>query len=91
MKPLDKLACEEAQYIIDNHASLQQAADHFGRSQSSVHNDMRIRLPKVNPELAAQVDKVLARNFAERTMRAGLATRAKWDEIRPPNIFTDKR
>lgn len=91
MPDLDKLACKEAQYIIDTHASLQKTADHFGRSQSSVHNDMRVRLPKVNPELAAKVDKILAENFAERTMRAGLATRAKWDEKRPLTIFTDKR
>jgi len=43
-----------------------------------VHKDVTERLPRVSKELARKVQKVLARNKAERHIRGGEATRQKY-------------
>lgn len=73
-----------AQYIIDNNATVRQAAKHFGISKSTVHKDCAERLLQVNPTLAGDVRKVLNVNKAERHIRGGLATREKYQHITEP-------
>ncbi len=70
-----------AQYIIDNNATVRQAAKHFGISKSTVHKDCAERLTQVNPTLAGDVRKVLDVNKAERHIRGGMATREKYQHI----------
>ena len=67
-----------AQYIIDNNATVRQAAKKFGISKSTVHKDCAERLSQVNPNLANEVRKVLDVNKAERHIRGGLATKEKY-------------
>ena len=76
------LICREAQYIVEHNATVRQAGKHFGRSKSVVHMDMRNKLPHINHALAAEVSKVLNINLAERTMRGGLATKARWEKAK---------
>ena len=65
-------------YIIENDATVRQAAKHFGVSKSTVHKDVSERIEHVNPALASEVRKVLDVNKAERHIRGGLATREKY-------------
>ena len=67
-----------AGYIINNKATVRQAASKFGISKSTVHKDCQDRLPQINPNLANEVRKILAVNKAERHIRGGLATREKY-------------
>ena len=73
-----ELICREAQYIVENNATVRQTGRYFGRSKSTIHQDMRDRLPHINHTLAVQVSEVLDANLTERTMRGGLATKARW-------------
>lgn len=77
-----ELICREAQYIVENNATVRQAGRYFGRSKSTIHMDMRDKLPRINHALAIDVSRVLDVNFAERTMRGGLATKARWEKMR---------
>lgn len=77
-----ELICREAQYIVENNATVRQAGKYFGRSKSTIHMDMRDKLPRINHALAIDVSRVLDVNFAERTMRGGLATKAKYEKMR---------
>ena len=77
-----ELICREARYIIENNATVRQAGEYFGRSKSVVHKDMRVQLPHINHALAVDVAKVLNINFAERSIRGGLATKKRWEKIR---------
>lgn len=70
-----------ARYIIDNNATVRQAAKHFGISKSTVHKDCAERLTRVNPALAGDVRKVLDVNKAERHIRGGMATKEKYQHI----------
>ena len=77
-----ELICLEAQYIIENNATVRQTGNHFGRSKSTIHHDMRVCLPHVNKSLATEVSQVLDVNRTERTMRGGLATKTKYEKMR---------
>lgn len=69
-----------ARYIIDNRATVRDAARRFGISKSTVHKDIKDRLPAFNRTLYGEVSEVLAANKAERHIRGGEATRRKFKE-----------
>ena len=77
-KYIEDRAVEVATYIIENDATVRQAAKQFGISKSTVHKDCAERLSQVNPNLANEVRKVLDVNKAERHIRGGLATKEKY-------------
>lgn len=67
-----------AQYIIEEKATVRQAAARFGVSKSTVHKDITTRLHKLNAVLYDQVQEVLCINKRERHIRGGMATREKY-------------
>ena len=71
-------ARELAVYIIENRATIRQAAKHFGLSKSTVHKDLSERLPMANRALYLSVREILDRNRAERHIRGGMATYIKY-------------
>lgn len=75
---IEERAIELANYIIDQKTTVRGAAKKFGISKSTVHKDVTERLNKVKPELADSVRAVLEENKAERHIRGGEATRAKY-------------
>jgi len=77
-KYIEERAVEVANYIIENNATVRQAAKQFGISKSTVHKDCSDRLLLINPTLATEVRKVLDVNKAERHIRGGLATKEKY-------------
>ena len=77
-KYIEERAIEIANYIIDNNATVRQAAKQFGVSKSTVHKDISERLEGINGSLAAEVRKILNVNKEERHIRGGLATKEKY-------------
>lgn len=75
---IEERAVDIANYIIQNNATVRQAAKKYGISKSTVHKDCTERLLQVNPSLAAEVRKVLDVNKSERHIRGGLATKEKY-------------
>ena len=75
---LEQRACDLALYIIENRATVRQAARQFGVSKSTVHKDIAERLPLFNRRLYLQVKEILDENKAQRHIRGGLATRRKY-------------
>lgn len=67
-----------AQYIIEQGATVRQAAAKFGISKSTVHKDITERLKPLNRPLYLQAQAVLGKNKRERHIRGGLATREKY-------------
>ena len=66
------------EYIIDNKATVRSTAKVYGISKSTVHQDVTVRLAKVDPHLAKSVKAVLQKNKDERHIRGGLATKLKY-------------
>ncbi len=63
-----------AEYIIDNKATVRDAARYFAISKSTVHKDITQRLPSLNPQLAKEARIILDENKSERHIRGGIAT-----------------
>ena len=75
---IEDRACQLAVYIIETGATVRNAAKRFGISKSTVHKDLSQRLPQCNKRLYEQVRKVLDINKAQRHIRGGMATKAKY-------------
>lgn len=69
---------EIADYIIDNCATVRDAAKVFGISKSCVHNKMRNTLKKIDMNRYQLVDEVLSENLATRHIRGGESTKQKY-------------
>jgi putative DeoR family transcriptional regulator (stage III sporulation protein D) len=78
---IEERACKLAQYIIEEKATVRAAAKQFGVSKSTVHKDIRERLPSINPALYEGAKAVLDENKAQRHIRGGMATRKKYKGI----------
>ena len=75
---VEERATELAVYIVENGATVRQAAKKFGISKSTVHKDVTDRLKYVNKYLYREVREVLDINKAERHIRGGKATQYKY-------------
>lgn len=75
---IEERACDLAEYIIENKATVRAAAKQFGVSKSTVHKDITERLEYINKPLFLQVKAVMETNKAERHLRGGMATRRKY-------------
>ena len=73
---------QAAEHILETGATVRTCAAKFGVSKTTVHKDMRERLPKLDEELCAQVDAILKKNLQERHLRGGDATRKKYQQLR---------
>ena len=79
---IEERACQLAVYIIETGATVRTAAKKFGISKSTVHKDLSHRLPQCNKILYSQVRKILDVNKAQRHIRGGMATKAKYLQIK---------
>ena len=75
---MEERACDLANYIIENKATVRGAASKFGVSKSTVHKDLSQRLSEYNRTLYLQVRQILDVNKAQRHIRGGMATKAKY-------------
>lgn len=82
---MESRACELAVYIIETEATVRAAAKKFGISKSTVHKDLRERLPNINGLLSEDVNRILDFNKSERHIRGGLATKRKYQKKSKPS------
>ena len=68
---------ELANYMLENKATVRQAAHYFGISKSTVHKDVTVTLEKVDRTLHEKVCLLLDVNKRERHIRGGEAPRKK--------------
>lgn len=71
-----------AAYILETGCTVRACAERFKVSKTTVHKDMRTRLPKINPALARDVSRVLDKNREDRHLRGGDAKRRKFERAR---------
>ena len=83
---IEERANELAHYIIDSKDTVRGAAKKFGVSKSTVHKDLSERIVKINPALAHEVRLILDENKAERHIRGGMATKAKYSHLKENKV-----
>lgn len=67
-----------AEYIIEHHATVREAAAYFGYGKSTLHTDVTTRLRHIDFFLYTQVKGVLNDNYSEKHLRGGESTRRKY-------------
>lgn len=67
---------------VENESTVREVAKKLKVSKSTVHKDLRERLPKLNPSLYSTAEEILIRNTEERATRGGQATREYWEKQR---------
>lgn len=65
-------------YIVENNATVRDAAQKFSISKSTVHKDVTEKLYNENRQLYKKVKSVLEKNKSERHLRGGEATKQKY-------------
>jgi len=75
---IEERATDLANFIVEKKTTVRAAAKKFGISKSTVHKDVTERLVQIKPDLAFDVRNVLEENKAERHIRGGQATKAKY-------------
>ena len=80
---------QAAEHILETGATVRACAGKFGVSKTTIHKDMRERLPGIDGELSGRVDAVLRQNLRERHLRGGEATRRKYRELRQQDDSSD--
>ncbi len=78
----DERAKELGRYILQNKATVRQAAAVYKISKSTVHKDVSQRLQNLDYELFLKVKAVLETNLKERHIRGGIATRKKYEQLK---------
>ena len=71
---------QAAEYVLETGATVRACAARMGVSKTTIHKDMRQRLPRLNGEMGREVDAILRKNLQERHLRGGEATRRKYRE-----------
>lgn len=66
------------EYIVENNATVREAAKIFSISKSTIHKDITERLYNENRQLYKRVKQVLEKNKSERHLRGGEATKQKY-------------
>ncbi len=66
------------EYMVSHRSTVRAAAKQFDISKSTVHKDLKQKLPELSPELYKEVEKLLEINKRERHIRGGLATKQKY-------------
>ncbi|MFA7636193.1 MAG: sporulation transcriptional regulator SpoIIID [Monoglobales bacterium] len=76
---IEKRAVLLAKYIIENKATVRDAAKHLSVSKSTVHTDITERLPRINPSLAKSAKEIMLDHKQTRHLRGGMATKLKYE------------
>lgn len=81
MKPyIEKRTLLVAKHIQNSRDTIRKTAKIFNLSKSTVHNDLALRLRKIDKDLYDDVKKILEIHFLEKHIRGGEATRKKYIE-----------
>ena len=77
MTEIEERTLKEAEHIVATKQTIRQSAKAFGVSKSTLHNDLKKRLPHLDKKLFLKVKKILDFNFEEKHIRGGQATKNK--------------
>lgn len=70
------------EYILTNHSTIRKTALVFGISKSTVHLEVSHKLRLVDYNLYKKVKTILDKNFLERNIRGGMATKQKYENLK---------
>lgn len=70
-----------ANFMLSNNLTIRGAGKFYNIPKSSIHYNVTVRLKKINYNLYLKLHKYLQKNFAEKHLRGGEATKQKYKNI----------
>ena len=67
-----------ANHINNTHDTIRKTAKIFGYIKSTIHNDLSKKLKRIDPVLHEDIRVILEKNFSEKHLRGGEATKKKY-------------
>ena len=77
-----KRVINEASYLTNQKKTIREVASTFNVSKSTVHKDLKERLPIIDKNLSTKVDELLLKNFSTKHIRGGEKTRLKYQSLK---------
>lgn len=77
-KAFTERVLEEAEWFLESRGTIRSVAEHFNRPRNMVHQDIKQRLPLIDPVMAKKVERLLQLNKDQRPYRGGEALRQKF-------------
>lgn len=71
-----------AKYLVEHKCTVREVGKVFCVSKSTAHKDLSERLPLLDKRLFERVCQVLDENWDERYIRGGMATKAKYSNMK---------
>lgn len=78
MQYIENRVLEIASYTLETKKTVRETACKFGISKSTVSKDLNERLPQLNPQIAAEIRKILDENLSLRAIHGGESTKQKY-------------
>ena len=75
---LQRRVLSVAEHIYNTHDTIRKTALLFNFSKSTIHNDVSVKLKKLDYSLYEAIRQILNENFAEKHIRGGAATKKKY-------------
>lgn len=67
-----------AMLIIENDFTIREIAKMFDVSRSTIHRDLKERLPEIDEELNKKIEQIMQRHLEQRYINSGNATKEKY-------------
>ena len=77
-----KRILDEGSYLAIHNTTIRDVAKIFRVSKTTVHKDLKERLPKIDGVLAKKVSEILEHNYLTRHIRGGEKTRQKYHSLK---------
>lgn len=81
---VSKRVLEMAHLILEDNSTVREVAKKIGYSKSTVHKDLREKLPHIDYELYKKVEKLLDYNKKIRHIRGGESTKIHYALLKFP-------
>jgi putative DeoR family transcriptional regulator (stage III sporulation protein D) len=80
-----------AEFFIETRSTVRETGKHFNISKTTVHYDLTLRLPSIDPELFEKIRVLFDVNIFFRTIRGGKKTQEKFSKLRESKKYQKSR
>lgn len=70
-----------ANYILNTNSTIRKTGKYFSIPKSTVHHDLYVKLKVINPSLYFKVQNLMQKNFSEKHIHGGEATKQKYIKL----------
>lgn len=75
-------ALQVGKYMVETRKTVREIGKDLGWNKSTIHMDLRYRLPEIDRDLAEKVHEILEHNKSMRHINGGNRTKEIWENLK---------